>query len=376
MTTVPNVHECTLPALHADGDEPAPQSIRATQAALVTYLANAGQIHNPGPGYAGAVLSPAAYINLIQAFPGVNGPYVPPARPPAQPVIPAGATAAQIAEANRAHRDQTEKHQHFLETLAMAKAAYLRAASDEFFEELHVEGLAYATRTLRELVEHIRDEYDEFDADVRKDLNAELAQPWDGKKITTVIAKINNIAAIFATHGQALTEAQKCDALHNAVQAHGTLNKECAKWTRRPPADQTWPNAMSHFKGAYKTFKKTATAQSGGYANLATATAVNGAAVAAIERANELQANYAKVQGAVEQRLAALERTAKPGSQPVRLNVKYCYSCGLAFHNGADCENKKDGHKDEATGAKRLGGSTKIHRNLRHLGIKFAKDDE
>ena len=160
------------------------------------------------------------------------------------------------------------------------------------------------------------------------------------------------------------------------MQAHGTLNKECAKWTRRPPAEQTWPNAMSHFKQAYKTYKKTATTQSGGYANLATATAVNEAAVAALERANEMQANYAKVNANVEQRLAAIERNAKPGAQTAKLNVKYCHSCGLTFHDGADCESKKTGHKDEATGANRMGGSTKIHRNLRHLGLKFAKDSE
>ena len=45
MATVPTVPECTLPALHAAGDDPNARSIRATAAALVTYLADAGQLY-------------------------------------------------------------------------------------------------------------------------------------------------------------------------------------------------------------------------------------------------------------------------------------------------------------------------------------------
>ena len=241
MATVPNTHECTMPSLHPPGQEPNPRSIRSSTTAIVTYLSTAGQIYNPGPGYAGAILSPAAYQSLIQAFPGVNGPHVPPPRPPAQPVIPAGATQHQIAEANRMHRDQTEKHQHFLETLAKAKAAFLQSADNEFFEELHVEGLGYATVTLRQLI------------------------------------------------GEA--------------------------------------------------------------------------AIAAIEQCNEMYANFAKSNDTVEQRLKALEAQTKPGGRR-GANIHYCHSCGLGFHNGGRCSTKKEGHKEEATGTNRMGGSTKIHKDL------------
>ena len=43
----------------------------------------------------------------------------------------------------------------------------------------------------------------------------------------------------------------------------------------------------------------------------------------------------------------------------VRYNVsKYCWSCGATNHPSKFCRFKKDGHKDEATFSKRIGGST------------------
>ena len=121
--------------------------------------------------------------------------------------------------------------------MATAKTAFLAAADDEFFEELKNGTSGYATVSLRQLINHIRDEYDDYDADVRKNLNEQLTLPWDGGKLTTVIARINAVASIHAAHNQPLSEQQKCDALHNAVRAHGSLNKECTKWTSKPVAD-------------------------------------------------------------------------------------------------------------------------------------------
>ena len=34
------------------------------------------------------------------------------------------------------------------------------------------------------------------------------------------------MASIFAGHNRPLNADQKCDALHNAIKAHGTLNKD------------------------------------------------------------------------------------------------------------------------------------------------------
>ena len=40
-----------------------------------------------------------------------------------------------------------------------------------------------------------------------------------------------------------------------------------------------------------------------------------------------------------------------------RKNIsKYCWSHGACAHSSADCNNKKSGHKDEATFANKMGG--------------------
>lgn len=78
-------------------------------------------------------------------------------------------------------------------------------------EELKQGTSGHATVSLRALIDHIRDEYDLYNADVRKQLNEQLNLPWEGGKITTVIAHINSVAAIYAGHNNNLTEMQKCD---------------------------------------------------------------------------------------------------------------------------------------------------------------------
>ncbi len=41
-----------------------------------------------------------------------------------------------------------------------------------------------------------------------------------------------------------------------------------------------------------------------------------------------------------------------------RTTNKYCYTHGACAHTGFECTNKKEGHKDEATFANKMGGST------------------
>lgn len=53
-------------------------------------------------------------------------------------------------------------------------------------------------------------------------------------------------------------------------------------------------------------------------------------------------------------------RNQNPTTEPRTRNdiSKYCWSHGACAHNGSDCRNKKPGHKDNATFANKLGGST------------------
>ena len=63
------------------------------------------------------------------------------------------------------------------------------------------------------------------------------------------------------------------------------------------------------------------------------------------------------------QLLTSKQPPAAPTNPPKRTFVrnntdKYCWSHGACGHTGAQCRNKKLGHKDEATFADKLGGST------------------
>ena len=361
-----------LPRLHATGEEPTSERIRATLNALATYGAEAGQPYEPTVGHIGAILTPAQYVDYVQQYPGVAAPFVPPPRPPDQPVIPPGATGPQITEINRQHKERVQHYRHFQRAMATAKTAFLAAGDDEFFEELKDGTSGYATVSLRALINHIRDEYDDYDADVRKELNEQLTLPWDGGKITTVIARINAVAAIHAAHNQPLSEQQKCDALHNAVRAHGSLNKDCTKWTSKPVADQMWANCLSHFKAAYKAHKKEATTQSGGYANFAELANITEAATNALERNNAMYANMATTAQDHEGRLKKLEQLlAAKSDLPTH---GYCWTCGICDHRSKTCKTMQKGHKSEATGTNRMGGSTRVHPDLYRIGLRLQSE--
>ena len=50
--------DINLPALHSLGEAPEPRQIRATNSATISLLSSLGQQYEPGPGYAGAALTP------------------------------------------------------------------------------------------------------------------------------------------------------------------------------------------------------------------------------------------------------------------------------------------------------------------------------
>ena len=50
--------------------------------------------------------------------------------------------------------------------------------------------------------------------------------------------------------------------------------------------------------------------------------------------------------------------TPNPTRRPRRNASKYCWTHGAYSHEGKDCKNKKDGHKDQATFVTKMGGST------------------
>ena len=67
--------DINLPALHSLGEAPEPRQIRATNSATISLLSSLGQQYEPGPGYAGAALTPIEYADLVQGIPGVTAPY-------------------------------------------------------------------------------------------------------------------------------------------------------------------------------------------------------------------------------------------------------------------------------------------------------------
>ena len=138
-------------------------------------------------------------------------------------------------------------------------------------------------------------------------------------------------------------------------------------------ADQTWANCLNHFKAAYKAHKKEATTQSGGYANHAVELAsVTEAAANALERNNAMHANMATTSKNHEDRLAALEKIVTALADPREHG--HCWSCGIGDHGSQQCAKKKRGHKNDATGKDRMGGSGHIDPRLHKLGLRLQSD--
>jgi hypothetical protein len=188
--------------------------------------------------------------------------------------------------------------------------------------------------------------------------------------------------------GVLIGHPQQINVGYAKIFATGHFMSACRRWNENPHALKTWAQFKAHFSAAHRQHKKMqgesattfvyhsdnadvgqteeqmAEATIGALANLATATAADWGVVATLTEANALLAKQLEDNSNELWGLKALfkkDRTEKQGQRSFNPSPNnYCWTHGYKVantHTILSCNFPKQGHKQEATRANKMGGS-------------------
>jgi hypothetical protein len=371
------------------------ETLRALRNQLKSNAANLqSNLGGGNHGDLGLILSDLAYAIIA---PGT--PYVRPANPGQIPNFPDnGGTAAQIAAIERVHRVECFEFNRYKNVEAALKRFLLHSIDDIYVHALYQLHVGYANRTTRELLDHLFTSYGRVHPDDLVANTKAMQKPWDPNTPFEILAKQIDDCADFAdAAGQPYTPAQILTQAYSLVFSTGLYERQLDEWDSKAAADKNWDRFKSFFLVAQTNlmFSRRATAGRQGYGHmalgivpppntdkendiaealalLATSADADRSAFATITSSNQ---QLTKQLADAMQRLATMEtkidhpsgRGNPSGNQNSGrverpYNKNYCWTHGYFVgqkHTSATCNTKADGHKDEATRAQPMGGSTR-----------------
>jgi uncharacterized coiled-coil protein SlyX len=370
-----------LTRLHAPGKKPTRPQILQVQLELNANAATIDSIHGPH-GHSFLTIAPADYTVL-------NGGvvFVIPAKPPIEPVYAnAAPTAFQISEAVRQHAAAWRTYRLIRKTESSLRNQLLAAADDVYWRRMRLPTLGYATRTIRELLDHLLTTYGRFTDAERQAVASRLEIPWEGGPLEIVIQQIEDAADALKLGGAEMTAPQKRDKLYDLVNNSGLVPDACQKWRMKAPNDKTWDSATELFLQHANDRDEMLTSGKAGYSanhmmeETLTATRdilqeLNSQVANMSERTN----TQASTITTLTAKLAASDATLKAyrdgtkhlgkenngqgyhppatRSRGKAFGTKYCWTHGCRGHESNACKNKANGHKDAATLNNTMGGS-------------------
>jgi hypothetical protein len=328
-------------------------------------------------GYLGIILSDAMYATIAP-----NDAFVRPAAPANTPTIPAGGTAAAIAEAVRLHADELRQWREYVNLTAALRLQLVKCIEPVYLRSQLNRHVGYANSTPRQLLEYLFLTYGKLTPQRLSENHEAMTKPWSPNMPFEDLIDQIEVAMDMATEGnQGYSAAQVLNVAYTQVYNTGLYFDECKIWNAKPVADKTWENFKIHFLEAQTELRTQQQATSGrhGYGNWAeenkeneTAAAIAKLAEATIQDQGafcalaEANTNLSKQ---LEEAIKCITSfTAKQGQGKENAdkrkhtpNTNYCWSHGFRVgkdHTSTTCKFPKEGHKKEATITSMLGGST------------------
>jgi hypothetical protein len=170
--------------------------------------------------------------------------------------------------------------------------------------------------------------------------------PWNpADPIETVSHRLNDAIAYSTAGRDPITEAAAVRAGYDVLEHSGLFPRACETWRTASPDTHTLAHLRTLFKVADTDRKRTVTTGSLGYANV-------------------LAAAPSVLPSLAPDSLSLPFSALSVSNSSATLSEKtYCWTHGSSNnrrHTSATCKNKAPGHRDDATAANPLGGSTKV----------------
>ena len=279
-----------------------------------------------------------------------NTPWINPVHPGAAPVHAAGATARAISETNRQYAADLKEFTTFMQVTNDLKRMLLAAVDNDYTEILEDAEMGYADVNPIDILDHLVDQYGEItNADLEANRDR-LKEAWDpSTDIEKLWVRIRVIKQFAAQGNVAITDATVMTLTLQMFEKENIFETDVGLWHRKSTADKTWENFKAHFTAAAKEFNRVLTARGAG---------LNAAALTATqEAANPEPTQEPNPEPTNDAEKEFVCRVVEVGTY----KMYYCWTHGLNHnkaHTSATCNNKAEGHQDDATVDDIKGGST------------------
>ena len=323
--------------------------------------ANAMAVHsNRGGGLHGHLALTVTIARYLEIA-GVNNHFNEPRAPPNEPIIPAAADAARVAEMVRSHHVQLREFQTYHDTDKALVRAIIAATPLTYIETLSNSDLGFAQVTTLALLTHLHTTYGTITAADRDTYQARMRAPWSPPTpIEVLFQQLEDGKRMAALAKEPIADSQLVRLGQTLVLKTGLFPDGCREWRLKADADQTWAAFKTHFARHDRDRLESATTASAGYAGavqpvLDPAPAGAALAVTALPSGPELIALLTE--------LASLRKAQSGPTVPPRTGSTargYCWTHGSttnSAHSSATCKNKAEGHVDTATWRNQCGGN-------------------
>jgi len=366
-TSATNLRETyfTYKTLTPIAGEPDLESINKLKKQLLANAENVPNAIHQAHGYLGLVMTPAEYSIISQTAFDRPGPVA---------EVDTNGTAAEVAARERRHARETAYLKEYTQ-MDRILLQQIREAIDEDYITAKVSPTTGNIRgTIQDLLSYLQDTYayiSEEELEVRRAevtaMNYQAGQPVD-----TIFLKIETFAELAHLAKADLTEAQKIAMGKVIILKTGAYELYLAEWDRKPRTDKTWPQFKSFFRNAHKEQRQSRptlreiTPQMNQMGiediiqQLQEGMRMEEPATSEVLKMYQttMQSNAAMMAAMMKQ-MKEMQQAGKTNSNNNR-QKKYCWTHGLQHsHSGGECNNKKEGHKDEATAKNHMGGSTR-----------------
>jgi hypothetical protein len=343
-------------------------------------------------GYLALIISDEAYAMKS------NTPFVVPAPPPLNPDLPTGATAAQITELTRQHAADTRVFNEYRHVELALKKQLLNNVEPLFLRAKKDNVVGFANKTVRELLQHLVDEYGEITGGEWEENMLRMREPWNPETpFKTLIAQFDK--------GMEYADAARCSfspsqilmMAERLIFNTGLFHDDIKEWKATPVDTRTWDSFQTFFRQAHRRYRRQKeTTQQAGYhaanamfclettehiANLAHENRSKDEILQTLNKQlldmrKEMEEMQKKIDRPQQQRNApssngtntnamthhelAMSRFMKMLARPD--NGNYCWTHGYILgddHTSCTCNKKGPGHIDNATRQNPQGGSTR-----------------
>jgi hypothetical protein len=301
--------------------------------------------------------------------------------PGAQPLIPAGTTAANLSQIIRQHTEDLREWREYTNINNALKKQLTEAIEPVYLRSQRDRHVGFANKTVRELFAYLFQAYGMLTPQTLIDNQTNMQSPWDpNTPFETLIEQIEDSMEMADAAAQAYTDAQVLTLSYTLVYNTGLYFDECKTWNTKAAADKTWDEFKTFFLHAQSELRlqQQATSARTGFSNYvneqenqenATHEALtNLAAAQAADRQAFCQIVTNNSELADQLRTALKDITSlkdlvnnRPPPRQRKQHNSYCWTHGFrvsAEHNSANCKNPGNGHQTTATKDSIMGGST------------------